>query len=82
MMRKLLCGFFLLSLVASALADAQTYRIKSGAYELTVSPRYQETVRSITYAGAELATPTGFYGTVMAPASGTTPYFLSSLDSF
>ncbi len=70
MMHKLLSGLIFLSLIASALADAQTYRVKSGAYELTVSPRYQQTVRSITYAGAELATPTGFYGTVMAPAPG------------
>lgn len=46
------------------------YTLASGDYRLGISPKYCDTVRSISYRGHEIGKPTGFYGTVMAPASG------------
>lgn len=54
---------------ASALAQAN-YTLVSGDYRLGISPRYCETVRSISYQGCELGRETGYYGTVMAVAPG------------
>ena len=44
--------------------------LKSGRYEMLVSGKYAATVRRIAFDGAELATPTGFYNTVIAAEKG------------
>lgn len=70
MLRQFL--YFALLIVASSvvLADTQTYRLQCGDYELSISPRYHQTMRSISFEQRMLGTPTGFYNLVIGEASG------------
>jgi hypothetical protein len=51
-------------------SDQQTYRLRSGEYELSISPRFHQTMRSISFDGQMLGTPSGFYNLVIGEASG------------
>ncbi|MFA6930442.1 MAG: glycoside hydrolase domain-containing protein, partial [Lentisphaeria bacterium] len=69
-MRTFFLSAFLFLMVGISHSDQQTYRLKSGDYELSISPRYQQTMRSISYQERMLGTPTGFYNLVIGEASG------------
>ncbi|MFA6102560.1 MAG: LamG-like jellyroll fold domain-containing protein [Victivallaceae bacterium] len=64
----------LLALNAAAasaeISDAQNIILKSGAYRVSINPGLRYTIRSVEFDNCRLGTPTGFYGTVMAPQSG------------
>lgn len=54
----------------AAAGDAQTYTLTSGDYTVTLSPRYNHTMRSISYKGHMLAEANGFYNLVIGAESG------------
>ena len=60
---------FMTTLHASDITKKIT-TLQCGDYQLKISAKYKYTVRKITYKGAILGSQSGFYGTVMATASG------------
>jgi hypothetical protein len=69
---SLFTGLLTLGMVAepAKISDEQNIVLKSGAYIASINPGLRYTIRSVEFDNCRLGTPTGFYGTVMAPQSG------------
>lgn len=59
-----------MTMAPGVFGDTQTYTLTSGDYTITLSPRYNHTMRSISYKGQMLAEPKGFYNLVIGAESG------------
>ena len=70
-MLALISVLFFSCIATFCYADSQTYLLKSGDYELSISPRYKQTMRSLAFEGRMLATPKGFYNLVIGEKAGT-----------
>lgn len=70
MLYRLLFLAFMIHVSSIVFSDQQTYRLRSGEYELSISPRFHQTMRSISFDGQMLGTPSGFYNLVIGEASG------------
>ncbi len=60
----------LCALLACALAQAFEYTLRSGDYDVRITARFKHTIRSISYKGTLLATPSGYYGAIVIPRPG------------
>lgn len=69
---SLFAGLLALSMFTNAAEfnDAGNIILKSGQYQVSINPSMNYTVRGLTFDNVRIGTPTGFYGTVMAPKSG------------
>ena len=68
----MLAGLLTLNIATDAaqISDEQNIILKSGPYRVSINPGLRYTIRILEFDNCRLGTPTGFYGTVMAPQSG------------